>query len=469
MASKQIKSINSDYKTKYGFNDKVHNLIDTGNGINETIVRLISNYKQEDAWMLEKRLSAYKIFTKKSLPTWGVDLSDLNFNEMHYFVKATDKDTGSWNDVPQNIKTTFDKLVIPQVERKFLAGVATQYESEVIYHKLKAKWDKLGVVFMDTDMGYKKYPELFHKYFGKAIPSSDNKFAALNSAVWSGGSFIYIPKGVKVDIPLQTYFRINSKNVGQFERTLIIADEGSSIHYIEGCTAPMYTTDSLHAAVVEVFVEKSARVRYTTIQNWSTNVYNLVTKRAIVKENGIIEWVDCNLGSKMTMKYPSVYLIGRKAHGEVLSVAMSSAGQHIDAGAKMIHTAPETSSIITSKSICKDGGRTSYRGMVKILKGATNSKSKITCDALILDNKSQTDTYPTNITQEETASIAHEASVSKVDEAQLKYLMSRGISAEEASAMIVSGFIEPIVKELPMEYAMEMNLLIKMNMEGSVG
>lgn len=469
MALKQIKSINNGYKEKYGFSDKVKTLVDTGQGLNEKIVRSISNFKNEDMWMLEKRLLAYKLFTEKPLPNWGPDLSNLNFDKMHYFVKATDKDTGRWEDIPSNIKTTFDKLGIPKVERKFLAGVATQYESEVIYHKLKEKWDKLGVVFMDTDSGYKKYPALFNKYFGKAIPASDNKFAALNTAVWSGGSFIYVPKGVKVDIPLQTYFRINSKNIGQFERTLIIADEGSSIHYIEGCTAPMYSTDSLHAAVVELFIEKGARVRYTTIQNWSTNVYNLVTKRAIVKENGIMEWVDCNLGSKITMKYPSVYLIGKKAHGEVLSVALGAAGQHIDAGAKMIHAAPETTSIISSKSICKDGGRTSYRGLVKILKGATDARSKISCDALILDDKSQTDTYPTNISNENSATISHEASVSKVDEQKLHYLMSRGISAEEASAMIVSGFIEPIVKELPMEYAMEMNLLIKMNMEGSVG
>lgn len=466
---KKIKSINNEYRAKYGFKDKVKNIVDTGKGLNEKVVRLISKYKNEDAWMLNNRLSAYKIFLNKKMPTWGADLSHLDLDSMHYYVKATDKDTGSWSDVPQNIKSTFDKLGIPQVERKFLAGVATQYESEVIYHKLKSKWDKLGVIFMDTDLGYKKYPEIFKKYFGKIVPSSDNKFSALNTAVWSGGSFIYVPKGVKVDIPLQTYFRLNSKNIGQFERTLIIADEGSSIHYIEGCTAPMYTTDSLHAAVVEVFVEKGARVRYTTIQNWSTNVYNLVTKRASVKENGIMEWVDCNLGSKVTMKYPAVYLTGRKAHGEVLSIALGAAGQHLDAGAKIIHAAPHTSSIITSKSICKDGGRTSYRGLVKIVKSAVNSKASISCDALILDDISQTDTYPTNIINEGSASIAHEASVSSVDEAQLHYLMSRGISAQEASAMIISGFIEPIVKELPMEYAMEMNLLIKMNMDGSVG
>jgi len=469
MATKPISEINTDYKDKYGFNDNLENVIDTGSGLNEDIIRKICTYKNNDQWLKEKRLAAYKIFKSKHLPLWGADLSEIDLDSIHYFVRASKKQSKKWEDVPETIKNTFTKLGIPQAERKFLAGVSTQYESEVIYHKLKEHWNKLGIIFEDTDSAYQKYPELFKKYFGKAVPATDNKFAALNTAVWSGGSFIYVPKGVKIDIPLQTYFRINLKNMGQFERTLIIADEGSSIHYIEGCTAPMYSSDSLHSAVVEVFVEKEARVRYTTIQNWSTNVYNLVTKRSIVKENGIMEWIDCNLGSKITMKYPSIYLVGKKAHGEVLSMALAGQNQHLDAGSKMVHSAPNTSSIITSKSICKNGGRTSYRGLVSILKGATGAKSKVNCDAMILDDISRTDTYPTNICDEESATIAHEATVSKVDEDQLAYLMSRGLSKEEANSLIISGFIEPIVKDLPMEYAMEMNLLIKMNMEGSVG
>jgi len=468
MVLNSINKLGNDYKKKYGFRDKVINTLDFGKGLNESIIRKISAHKKENLWMLQKRLDAYSIYLKKPLPSWGADLSELDYNSIHYFVKASKGVVQNWNDVPEKIKDTFQKLGIPQAERKFLAGVATQYESEVIYHKLKKQWDKVGIIFEDTDTAYKKYPEIFKKYFGKLVPSSDNKFSALNTAVWSGGTFIYVPKGVKTTIPLQTYFRINSKNIGQFERTLIIADENSFIHYIEGCTAPMYTTDSLHSAVVEVFVEKGARVRYTTIQNWSTNVYNLVTKRAVVKENGIMEWVDCNLGSKVTMKYPSIYLVGNNSHGEILSVALGSKGQNLDTGAKVIHSGKNTSSIISSKSICKNGGKTIYRGFVNILLGAINSRAKINCDALILDNNSETDTYPTNILNEGTAIISHEASVSKVDQQQLEYLMCRGLSSEDASTLVVSGFIEPIVKELPMEYAMELNLLIKMNMEDSV-
>lgn len=619
------KSINSDYQEKYGFKDDYEAVTDIGKGINEDIIRKISKLKNEDNWMLDFRLKAYEHFLSRPMPTWGADLSEIDFNNIHYFVRATDKQGRDWNEVPDKIKNTFEKLGIPQAERKFLAGVATQYESEVIYNKIHTRWNELGVRFLDTDSAYKQFPEIFREHFGKVIPYNDNKFAALNSAVWSGGSYVYVPKGVKVAVPLQAYFRINAQNMGQFERTLIIADEGSEVHYIEGCfpkgtkiktnkgllaieeikkgdkvlthsgnyknvyhtqvrsysgllytlralnkntdditatsehpflvvkqenikqkntyewipiseiqvgdyvcipieksntpltstrefsdnmyiytpvkeittkeatidvynfgveedesyvagglivhncTAPIYTTDSLHSAVVEIVVKKGARVRYTTIQNWSDNVYNLVTKRAFAYEDAIMEWVDCNLGSKVTMKYPSVYLLKPGSHGEVLSIALAGANQHLDAGAKIIHRAPNTSSIITSKSICKDGGRTSYRGLLRISKGAVNSKSTVICDALILDNKSRTDTYPTNEINEKQISLGHEASVSKVDEEQLFYLMSRGLSESEASSLIVSGFIEPIVKELPMEYALELNALIHMSMEGSVG
>ncbi|MCA9383536.1 Fe-S cluster assembly protein SufB [Candidatus Dojkabacteria bacterium] len=463
------RSINNDYEEKYGFKDDVKNHIDIGKGISEEIVRQISALKNEDEWMLNKRLEGYKIFQEKHLPEWGGNLKDIDFNDIHYFVRATDKQGRSWDEVPQEIKDTFDKLGIPQAERKFLAGVATQYESEVIYQNIHKKWNELGVVFLDTDSAYKQFPDIFHEHFGKVIPSSDNKFAALNTAVWSGGTFIYVPKGVKVEIPLQAYFRINAQNMGQFERTLIIADEGSEVHYIEGCTAPTYTTDSLHSAVVEIVCKKNSRVRYTTIQNWSSNVYNLVTKRAFAYKDAVMEWIDCNLGSKLTMKYPSVYLLEPGAHGEVLSIALAGKGQHQDAGAKMIHRAPNTSSVINSKSICKDGGRTSYRGLLHMVKGAKQSKSTVICDALILDNQSQTDTYPYNVINEKQVTLGHEASVSKVNEEQLFYLMSRGLSEEEAAGLIVSGFIEPIVKELPMEYAVEMNALIQMSMAGSVG
>lgn len=462
-----ISTINSDYKEKYGFHDRVTAAVDFGTGINADVVRQISALKQEPRWMLEKRLNALKIFNEKPMPAWGADLSAIDFDKIHYYVKAAGN-AGSWEDVPSEIKTTFDRLGIPEAERKFLAGVATQYESEVVYHNLEKKFKALGIVFLDTDAALKQFPELFTEYFGKLVPASDNKFAALNTAAWSGGTFIYVPKGVKVTIPLQTYFRINSKDMGQFERTLIIADEDSQVHYIEGCTAPVYSSDSLHAAVVEVIVKKNARVRYTTIQNWSNNVYNLVTKRAIVHENAVMEWVDCNLGSKVTMKYPAVYLVGKKAHGEILSIALANKGQVLDAGAKAVHNAPETSSIITSKSVCLNGGVSTYRGLIQVAKGARNAKIKVNCDALILDNLSETDTYPTNNINTADCEISHEASVSKVSEEQLFYLMSRGLSQEQASGLIVSGFIEPIVKELPMEYAAELNALINMNMEGSV-
>lgn len=463
------KGINSDYDSKYGFHDEYKNTDDLGAGINEDIVRKISALKNEPEWMLERRLKAYKHFVDSPTPTWGAKLDEIDYDKIHYFVRATDKVGRDWNEVPEKIKDTFERLGIPQAEKKFLAGVASQYESEVIYHKLKDKWTDLGIIFEDTDTALKKYPEIFKKHFGTVIPYADNKLAALNTAVWSGGTFIYVPKGVKVELPLQAYFRINAQNMGQFERTLIIADEGSEVHYIEGCTAPTYSSDSLHAAVVEIICKKDSRVRYSTIQNWSDNVYNLVTKRAFAFENATMEWIDCNLGSKVTMKYPAVHLLGPKAHGEVLSIALAGKGQHQDAGAKIVHRAKDTSSVITSKSICKDGGRTSYRGLLKIQKGAKNSKSKVICDALILDNESQTDTYPTNEIDEKQSSVGHEASVSKVSEEQLFYLMSRGLDEIEASALIVSGFIEPIMKELPMEYAAEMNALIQMSMEGSVG
>jgi Fe-S cluster assembly protein SufB len=464
-----LEGLIGDYQSKYGFKDDIANAIDIGKGLSKKVITQISALKQEDTWMREQRLKALNIFEHKQMPKWGPDLSKIDFNDIHYYVKASANKGHSWEDVPVKIKDTFEKLGIPQAERKFLGGVATQYESEVIYHNLQEQFSKQGVVFLDTDEAYKKYPELFRKYFSKVVPASDNKFAALNTAAWSGGSFIYIPKGLKVKIPLQAYFRINTKNMGQFERTLIIADEDSEVHYIEGCTAPIYSSDSLHAAVVEIVVLKGARVRYTTIQNWSTNIYNLVTKRALVRGNGIMEWVDCNLGSKITMKYPSVYLTEPGAHGEVLSIALAGKGQHLDAGAKAVHIAPNTSSLIQSKSICFDGGRTSYRGLLQMSKGARGSKANIVCDALILDDLSQTDTYPTNKVMEQDVNIAHEASVSRISEEQLIYLKSRGLSEAEAASLIVAGFIEPIMKELPMEYAAELNALINMSMEGSVG
>ena len=403
------------------------------------------------------------------MPNWGADLSGIDFDNLYYYISPTEKKSRRWEDVPADIKDTYDKIGIPEAEKKYLAGVGAQYDSEVIYHSLKEKWEKLGVIFVDTDTALKKYPDLFRQYFGTIIPAADNKFAALNSAVWSGGSFIYIPKGVHVDIPLQAYFRINAANMGQFERTLIIADEGSYVHYVEGCTAPIYSTDSLHSAVVEIVVKKGARVRYTTIQNWSNNVYNLVTKRMLIEEEGFGEWIDGNLGSKVTMKYPSLILNGKGARGEVLSLAFAGKGQHQDAGGKAMHLAPYTTSTITSKSVSVKGGRSSYRGMVKIIKGAKGSKSFVRCDALLLDELSRSDTYPVNIVNEQDVTLGHEASVSKIGEQQLFYLMSRGLSEVQATSLIVNGFIEPIVKELPLEYAVELNRLINLSMEGAVG
>jgi Fe-S cluster assembly protein SufB len=419
--------------------------------------------------MKNLRLSALMTFQQKMVPTWGADLSGISFDDLYYYINPSDKKFHDWKDVPKEIRDTYEKIGIPQAEQKFLAGVGAQYDSEMVYHNLKNQWEKKGVIFAGMDTAVQKYPDIVKQYFGTVIPPADNKFAALNSAVWSGGSFVYVPTGVHVDIPLQAYFRINAANMGQFERTLIIAEEGSSVHYIEGCTAPIYSTDSLHAAVVEIVVKKGARVRYTTIQNWSTNVYNLVTKRMLVEEEGVGEWIDGNLGSKITMKYPSVILVGPGAKGEVLSLAFAGKGQHLDAGGKAIHLAPHTSSTITSKSISMGGGRSSYRGMVKIVNGAKGCKSFVNCDALILDEESRSDTYPVNIVNEDDVTLGHEASVSKVGEEQLFYLMSRGLSATQATSLIVNGFIEPIVKELPLEYAAELNRLINLSMEGSVG
>jgi Fe-S cluster assembly protein SufB len=425
--------------------------------------------KQEPAWMLEFRLRALDHFLQRPMPTWGGDLSKLNLDDIYYYVKPTEIESNSWDDVPENIKSTFDKLGIPEAEQKFLAGLGAQYESEMVYHKVQEHLEKQGVIFLSIEDGLRQHPDLFKEYFGTVIPIEDNKFAALNSAVWSGGSFIYIPKGVKVDLPLQAYFRLNVANIGQFERTMIIADEGAVVHYVEGCTAPIYSSDSFHSGVIEIVVKKGARVRYTTIQNWSTNVYNLVTQRAMVHEGATMEWVDANLGSKLTMKYPSCYLIGAGAHGEILSMAFAGRGQHQDAGGKIIHVAPHTSSKITSKSISKAGGRASYRGLLKVHKNAEDVRSNVVCDALLLDERSRSDTYPYIEIDAEDVTIGHEASVSKVGEEQLFYLMSRGLSEEEATTMVVSGFIEPLVKELPMEYAIEMNRLIQLQMEGSIG
>ena len=454
---------------KYGFSKPEKFVFKSEKGLNRKVVDEISWHKQEPTWMKEFRLRAFDIFLAKKMPTWGADLSHIDFNDIYYYLKPIKSQVNSWEELPVEIKDTYDRIGIPEAEKKFLAGVSAQYESEVVYKSIQKELDKQGVVFLDMDSGLRQFPELVKTYFGKIIPPGDNKFAALNSAVWSGGSFVYVPKGVEVKLPLQAYFRINSANMGQFERTLIIAEEGSFVHYVEGCTAPIYTTDSLHAAVVEIFVKKGARVRYTTIQNWSTNVYNLVTKRMRVEEDAVGEWVDGNLGSKVTMKYPSVYLVGERARGEILSIAYAGKGQHQDAGGKAIHLAPNTSSKITSKSISKDSGRTSYRGMVHVSRRAKNSKSKVVCDALLLDEHSRSDTYPTMDIQNQDTQIEHEATVSKIGEEQLFYLTSRGLNKEVAEAMIVNGFIEPIVKELPLEYAVEMNRLIELQMEGSVG
>jgi Fe-S cluster assembly protein SufB len=454
---------------QYGFKDPENYFFKSRKGLDEQVVRQISDMKGEPEWMLEFRLKALDHFMKRPMPTWGGDLSKLNLDDIYYYVRPMEAEGRSWDDVPETIKNTFDKLGIPEAERKFLAGVGAQYESEMVYHKVQEQLEKKGVIFLSIEDGLRQHPDLFRKYFSTVIPMEDNKFAALNSAVWSGGSFIYIPPNTKVDLPLQAYFRLNAANIGQFERTLIIADEGAQVHYVEGCTAPIYSTDSFHSGVIEIVVNKGARVRYTTIQNWSTNVYNLVTQRALVYEGGTMEWVDANLGSKLTMKYPSTYLLGPKAHGEILSMAFAGPGQHQDAGGKALHFAPHTSSKITSKSISKGSGRASYRGLLKVHKGAYDVKSNVVCDALLLDEHARSDTYPYIEIDEEDVTIGHEASVSKVGEEQLFYLMSRGLSEEEATTMVVSGFIEPLVKELPMEYAIEMNRLIQLQMEGSVG
>jgi len=454
---------------KYGFHDTDNYVFKAQKGLTREIVEQISNMKGEPQWMLDFRLKAYEHFKSRPMPTWGPDLSGLNLDDIYYYVKPMEGQGKSWDDVPETIKNTFDKLGIPEAEQKFLAGVGAQYESEMVYHSIQEHLEKQGVIFLSIEDGLRQHPDLFREYFGTVIPIEDNALAALNSAVWSGGSFVYVPKGVKVDLPLQAYFRLNIANVGQFERSLIIVDEGAQVHYVEGCTAPQYTTDSFHSGVIEIVVKKGARSRYTTIQNWSTNVYNLVTQRAKVYANGTHEWVDANLGSKVTMKYPSCYLMEPGAHGEMLSMAFASAGQIQDAGSKMVHFAPRTSSKVTSKSISKNGGRASYRGLLKVYKGAEGVRSNVVCDALLLDPQSQSDTYPYIEIDEDDVTIGHEASVSKVGEEQLFYLMSRGLSEEEATTMVVSGFIEPLVKELPMEYAVEMNRLIQLQMEGSIG
>ncbi|HBN75055.1 MAG TPA: Fe-S cluster assembly protein SufB [Planctomycetaceae bacterium] len=457
-----------DYR--YGFHDPTDTYEFTGQkGLNAEIVTQISKLKKEPDWMLEFRLKSLEIFEQKPMPYWGGDMSELDFQNIFYYVKASQGQEKSWDDVPEDIRKTYDRLGIPEAEKKYLSGVKAQYESEVVYGSLQEDLTKQGVLFTDTDSALRDHPEIFREYFGTIIPPADNKFAALNSAVWSGGSFIYVPPGVHIEFPLQAYFRINTQNMGQFERTLIIVDEGASVHYVEGCTAPTYSSDSLHSAVVEIVVKRGGRCRYTTIQNWSNNVYNLVTKRAMAYGDSLMEWVDGNLGSKLTMKYPAIYLMEPGARGETLSIAFASQGQHQDAGAKMVHCAPNTSSRIISKSISKDGGRSSYRGLVKVQDGAENCKSNVVCDALILDPKSKSDTYPYIEIDENNVAIEHEASVSKIAEEQLLYLMSRGLTEAEASAMIVTGFIEPLVKELPMEYAVEMNRLIELQMEGSVG
>lgn len=464
-----IKALEGVGEYRYGFSDPETFVFKSRKGLDRLVVEQISQMKGEPEWMFEFRLKALDHFQKRPMPTWGGDLSKLDLDDIYFYLKPAESEAKSWDDVPEGIKNTFDRLGIPEAEQKFLAGVGAQYESEMVYHKVHEHLEKQGVIFLSIEDGLRQHPDLFREHFSKVIPIEDNKFAALNSAVWSGGSFIYIPKGLKVDLPLQAYFRLNAANIGQFERTLIIADEGSQIHYVEGCTAPQYTTDSFHSGVIEIVVKKNARVRYTTIQNWSTNVYNLVTQRALVYENGTMEWVDANLGSKLTMKYPSCYLLEKGARGEILSMAFAGRGQHQDAGGKVLHFAPNTSSKITSKSISKSGGRASYRGLLKVFKGASNVRSNVVCDALLLDEDSRSDTYPYIEIDEDDVTIGHEASVSKVGEDQLFYLMSRGLSEEEATSMVVSGFIEPLVKELPMEYAIEMNRLIQLQMEGSIG
>ena len=463
----EVAAMKSDYQ--FGFHDPDQSVFRARKGIDKEIVSQMSEMKGEPGWMRDIRLNALKIFQQKPMPTWGGRVGDIDFDDIYYYVKPAEQEGRTWEDVPDNIKKTFDRLGIPEAERKFLAGVGAQYDSEVVYHSLKEDLEQQGVLFLSPDQALQEHPDLLREYFGTIIPPEDNKFAALNTAVWSGGSFVYVPPGVTVDVPLQAYFRINSENMGQFERTLIIVDEGAQVHYVEGCTAPTYSSESLHSAVVEIICKPGSRVRYTTIQNWADNVYNLVTKRAVAHKEATMEWVDGNLGSKLTMKYPSVYMLGEGAHAEILSIAFAGVGQHQDAGGKVVHGAPHTSSIVTSKSISKDGGRSSYRGLVKVANGAKGARSKVVCDALILDRASRSDTYPVMEIDESDVSIAHEASVSRIQEEQLFYLMSRGLSETEASTMIVNGFIEPLVKELPMEYAVEMNRLIELQMEGSVG
>lgn len=466
--NKEIEAL-SQQEYQYGFSDERENVYQTNRGLSEDIVREISKQKNEPEWMLDLRLKAYHKFCEMRMPSWGPDLANLDFDNTIYYVKATDKVEKSWDDVPEDVKQTFEKLGIPEAEAKYLSGVSTQYDSEVVYENMLKEVEEKGIIFMDTDSALKKYPELFKEYFAKLVPMSDNKFAALNTAVWSGGTFIYIPKNVKLDMPLQAYFRINTKDMGQFERTLIIVDEGADVHYLEGCTAPNYSSDSLHAAVVEIYIKDNAHCRYTTIQNWSNNVYNLVTKRAKVEANGHMEWIDGNLGSGITMKYPCCILNGDSAKGTCISVAFAKGEQILDAGAKMIHLAPHTSSKIISKSIGHNGGEVSYRGIVRHAKNAINAKSSIECDTILMDDKSKSDTIPINIIDNDTSSIAHEATVSKINDEQLFYLMSRGLSEEQATQMIIMGFIDEFSKELPMEYAMELNQLINLEMEGSIG
>jgi Fe-S cluster assembly protein SufB len=453
---------------EFGWHDKNDAGKNAKRGLTEDVVRDISAKKNEPAWMLETRLKALAMFQKKPLPNWGAYLGDIDFDNIKYFVRSTEKQATSWEELPDEIKNTYDRLGIPEAEKKrLIAGVAAQYESEVVYHQIREDLEKDGVLFLDTAL--REHEDVFKEYFGSVIPSGDNKFSALNTAVWSGGSFIYVPKGVKIDIPLQAYFRINTENMGQFERTLIIVDEDAYVHYVEGCTAPIYSSDSLHSAVVEIIVKKNARCRYTTIQNWSNNVYNLVTKRAVAQQGATMEWIDGNIGSKVTMKYPAVWLVGEHAKGETMSVAFAGEGQHQDAGAKMVHAAPNTSSTIISKSVARGGGRTSYRGLIQVNEGAYNAKTTVKCDALLIDDISRSDTYPYIDCREDDVSMGHEATVSRISEDQLFYLMQRGLNEDEAAAMIVRGFVEPIARELPMEYAIELNRLIELQMEGAVG
>lgn len=465
--SKNLAKTLEDYK--FGFKTETKSVFKSKKGLTEEIVREISKQKNEPAWMLKFRLQAFEIFKSKPMPTWGADLSQIDFDNIHYYIRPQDKPKTSWEEVPEEIKETFEKLGIPEAERKFLAGTGAQFESEVVYHSLLKELQEQGVIFESTDIALQKYPEYFKEYFGKIIPATDNKFAALNSAVWSGGSFIYVPKGVHIELPLQAYFRINAENMGQFERTLIIADEGSSIHYVEGCTAPTYSTDSLHSAVVEIIVKKDAKVQYTTIQNWSGNVFNLVTKRAYAYKNAQMNWLDCNIGSKITMKYPAVFLKGEGAHGEVQSLAFAGEGQTQDTGAKMIHMAPNTTSKIVAKSISKGKSTNTFRGLVKINKGAHDSKTHTACDALILSENSKSDTHPDLRIEEKEVTASHEATVGKIGQEQLFYLMTRGLSEEEATSLIINGFAMPIIKQLPMEYAVELNRLIELEMIGAVG